>query len=99
QPTRRPSVAFLRDIDCRFLPANRVQNSQVCEAVLIRDISDAASIRRPARMKMIPVAKRHLVGFTAGRRKHEEIIELTPQVGTVNDPSSIWRPVWASAVE
>src|SRR5215472_13141330 len=66
EPTHRPPVALLRDIERRFLPAKGVQNSQVCKAVLIRDISDAPAVRRPARMKMIPVAKGQLVGFTAG---------------------------------
>ena len=91
----RPNVDYL------LAPAIGVHYDQPGKTALIGDVRDALSVRRPAGMKIIVVAKRQLVRRAAVNRKHVQMIELIGSAtrGCVNESFTVERNIGTRSEE
>ena len=99
---QRPSgvkIHLSMNFELRLISPKSFKYSRIRQTVLVGDVDDALSVGRPPRLKMIPVAKGHFVRITADTRQNVEIVVLVPEVGTIDNPRPVGRPVGSRSIK
>src|SRR5207247_3441821 len=99
QLAHRPTPYSPLDVDLLVFATERAQNPQLRKAVPVRDVGDPFAIRRPARVEVIPVAKRHLIRLATVDWQHVEIVELRSAMRAIEHPLTVRRPRRLRAVK
>ena len=87
------------DLDFRVLPAEGFEQPQARDAIAVRHVDDPLPVRRPARLEVVPVAERQLVGLAALDGQHVKVVELAAAMRAVDDARTVRRPLRPSAIE
>ena len=99
QSPPRAAVDPPADLDFRVLSAEGLEQPQARHAIAVRHVDDPLPVRRPARLEVVPVAERQLVGLAALDGQHVKVVELAAAMRAVDDARTVGRPLRPGAIE
>ena len=98
---RRPRVLALADLDPPSSAAVGLDEFELREAALVRDVGDRLPVGRPARVERVVLEEGEFIRFSALRRLHVQVVELVrrPRRRRVDEAPAVERHVRPGAVE